>query len=444
MKRLLANALNHNGFMKYFRNTSWLFGGQMLRMILGLLVSVAVARYLGPKDFGLYSYVVSLVTLVGVISSLGLQNLAKRELVELPQRRESILGTCFVLSSVAAVIAYSAMLIVVSFVSKSGLTMGLFAVFAGTLFLSPLNCIEIWFQSQLRSDLSVISSSIALLVFSVIKVGAIIFGADLLIFAYIYLFESICLCVLQVAFYNRHFGWLIAWKIEYNLALEFLKQSWPLLLSGIAVTIYMRIDQVMLGAMLGEEAVGQYSVAVRISSVWYFIPAILATSLFPAILKARKHSAALYETRLQQYFDLNSGLAYIICVPLAFFAPWLIHILFGAQFEAAASILSVHTWGSLFVFLGVARGQYLIAEKRFMFSLVCTFVGAILNVTINYILIPVYGGIGAAVATLLSQAISAFISSILLIGPHSIFMRQLSSLILPRLLLKLYKYIIYV
>lgn len=402
----------------------------MLRMALGLFVSVAVARYLGPKDFGLYNYVLSIVALVAVLGNLGLQNLAKRELVDQPERRDSILGTCFVLSLASGLIIYGFMLLVAGFYTDSRLLIGLFALLGGaTLLLNPLKCIEIWFQSQVRSDLSVSASSIALLIFAAVKVAAIYYGATLLHFAYIFLFEAISLTGLLIYFYGRHFGSPLKWQFQGATAAEFLKQSWPLIFSGLAVAVYMKIDQVMLGAMVGEEAVGHYSAAVRISSVWYFIPTILATSLFPAILNARKQDAAHYQKRLQAYFDLNAGLAYAICIPLTFAAPWVVLILFGADYQAAGPILAIHAWSSLFVFLGVARGQYFVAEKLFKFSLCCTVAGAIVNTGMNYWMIPLYGGVGAAMATLVAQFISALASSFFYTKSRKAGFQQLRALL---------------
>jgi len=311
-------------------------------MVVSLFVSIAVARYLGPEDFGLYHYVLSIVALVSVITNLGLHSLAKRELVEHPEQRDTILGTCFVLNLFAGLIAYAAMLWIVSVVSDSSLTLGLFALLGGGLLLGPLKCIEVWFQSQVRSDLSFWASSLSLSLFAAAKVAAIFLQADLLGFAYIFLCELVVLTGLQVFLYRRHFGRLLAWRPERRLAMDYLKQAWPLLLSGLAVTVYMKIDQVMLGAMLGDVAVGQYSVAVRISSIWYFVPTLLATSLFPAILNARKQSGQLYTSSLQHYFDLNAGLAYLVCLPLSLAAPWIIALLFGADYAAAAPILTIH------------------------------------------------------------------------------------------------------
>ena len=411
VKKLYQTACDHSGFKRYFKNTSWLFGGQMFRMLLGLFVSVAVARYLGPEDFGLFNYVMSVVALVGVVSQLGLREIAKRELVEFPERRNEIIGTCFVLNLIAGVVVYSIMLWVVFTQTDNSLLISLFALLGSSMLISSLHYVELWFQSQVRSDLSVLASSTSLAMFAILKVLAIAQGAGLIAFGYLFLFEALALCLLQIFFYRKHFGSIFKWQMCRQTAVSFLQQSWPLILSGLAVTAYMKIDQVMLGAMLGDEAVGQYSAAVRISMVCYFVPLILAKSLFPAILNARNQSKALYKKRLQNYFDLNAGLAYMIAIPMSIAAPWIIMLLFGEAYKEASPILSVHAWSCLFIFSGISRSRYLVAEKLFKFSMNCTVLGAIVNLVLNFLLIPKYEGFGAAIATLVIQLIFMFLSS---------------------------------
>ena len=431
-KKLYQTARNHAGFRRYLKNTSWLFGGQMFRMALGLFVSVAVARYLGPEDFGLFNYVMSIVALVGVVSQLGLRELARRELVESPERRNEIIGTCFILNLIAGLIIYAAMLLVVYSQSDNGLFIGLVALLGSpVLLLSSLKYVELWFQSQVRSDLSVLTSSASLAIFAVFKIVAILQGAGLIVFGYLFVFEAITLCLLQIYFYHKHFGSIFQWQMHWDTALNFLRQSWPLILSGLAVTMHMRIDQAMLGAILDDEAVGQYSVAAAISSVWFFVPSILATSLFPAILNARKQNKVIYEKRLQSYFNLNAGLAYLIAIPLSIEAPWIIKILFGEAYQTAGPILAIHAWTCLFVFLGFSRNQYLIVEKLFKFSMFSTIAGAILNLVLNYFLIPTYGGFGAAIATLISRSVSAFFSSFLVLNNYPILRFQIKAILLP-------------
>jgi O-antigen/teichoic acid export membrane protein len=278
----------------------------------------------------------------------------------------------------------------------------------GAVFLfSPLRCTEIWFQTQVRSQLTVIAGSAGVILSAILKIYLILKGAALPLFAAAIFLETLITIILLLGFYGKKVGTFTDWTIDWKLSRQLLSDSWPLLLSGIAVTVYMQIDQVMLGLLLDEEAVGHYSAAIRISTVWYFIPMMLATSLFPAIVQARADSEAQYRSRLRQYFELNAFVAYLITVPLAIGAYWLVPLLFGQSYGQASLILSVHIWSLLFVFLGVARSEALLVEEQYRFVMISTLSGAVLNIVLNLLLIPSLGGVGAAVATLVAQSFAS-------------------------------------
>ena len=207
IKSLIQLKLKHAGFQKYLKNTSWLFGGQMLRMVLGLFVSVAVARYLGPEDFGLYNYILSVVALVGVLGQLGLKNIAKRELVQNPERKDEILGTCFVLNAAAGISLYVLLLLGLTLngAGEAPERLGLYTLLGASLLLLPAQNIETWFQAQVRAKLSVVASMITLLVFAALKIAAIALGLPLLGFAYIHT-RGHHLGAIKWYFYHRHYG----------------------------------------------------------------------------------------------------------------------------------------------------------------------------------------------------------------------------------------------
>lgn len=403
----------------------------MLRMGLGLVVSVAIARYLGPENFGLYSFVLSIVGIVAIFSKLGLENLLKRELVTNENMRNELMGTSIVLSTTAGAVIYALMIFTVGQLSENSLLIGIFALIGAQLFLNPFKVFELWFQSQVRSELSVKATSIAVAVFAMLKIVVIFLGGGLVFFGCLFLLEHLLVVFLQGYFYQRHFGRIFDWKVSWNLGANLLSKSWPLIFSGLAVAVYMRIDQVMLCVMVGDEAVGNYAAAARISVVWYFLPQILATSLFPAIMNARASDQSIYLKRLQCFLDLNAALAYGVAIPLSIGSTWIILILFGPEFGAAGSILAIHAWSCIFVFLGVSRGQYLTAEELFKFSLLCTVLGAVTNLSLNYLLIPGMAGVGAAIATLFSQFVSAFLSSFLSSATRSIGVMQFKALFAP-------------
>ncbi|MBT8383680.1 MAG: oligosaccharide flippase family protein, partial [Ignavibacteria bacterium] len=86
-----------SSFKKYFANTSWLFFERVLRIIISFVVVIYVVRYLGPKDFGLYSYVISFMWLFASISTLGLETITVREIVKQPEKKDELIGTVFTL-----------------------------------------------------------------------------------------------------------------------------------------------------------------------------------------------------------------------------------------------------------------------------------------------------------------------------------------------------------
>jgi O-antigen/teichoic acid export membrane protein len=192
-----------------------------------------------------------------------------------------------------------------------------------------------------------------------------------------------------------------------------LQDSWPLILSGVMITIYMKIDQVMLGNMANAQAVGNYGAAVRFSEIWYFIPMAVCSSVFPAILRAKQRSKEEYYARLQQLYDIVAWMALAIAIPMTFVSVPLLTTLLGKEFAEAGQILAWHIWAGPFVFLGVARSNWLMAENLTRFSFLTTSLGAIVNVWLNFLLIPPYSGVGAAIATVLSYAVASHISCLL-------------------------------
>jgi O-antigen/teichoic acid export membrane protein len=195
-------------------------------------------------------------------------------------------------------------------------------------------------------------------------------------------------------------------KLRFSMtrAKNLLSQSWALILSGALAIIYFKIDQVMLGQMAGDEAVGVYSTAVRLSETWYFIPVAIAISVFPALIRSKSRGEEIYYARLQQLYDFLAGLGLAVAVFFTFASDKVIVLIFGAEYAAAGPILSVHIWAGVFVFLKVAMSRWLLNEGRLNFLFISNGLGAVVNIALNLLLIPRYGGMGAAVATVISYA----------------------------------------
>ncbi len=399
----LKSLKNHQGFMKYFKNTSWFFAEKVLKIISELFIGIWIARYLGPEHFGLLSYAQSYAGLFMVIATLGLNTVIVRELVKDERKRDLLLGTAFILQLLGAILVIVILSLTIKLTSNDSFTNILIFIIAFSTFFKSFNVIDFYFQSKVLSKFTVYANMILLLISSIIKILLILNEASLIYFAYIILFESFILAIGFIYFYTKNNISIFNWKFDKKLAISLLKDSWPLILSGIVITVYMKIDQVMIQSMLGSESVGQYAAAVRLSEAWYFIPMIIASSLFPAIINAKSISKELYYTRLQKLYDLMVWMGIAIAIPMTFLSNWIIELLYGNEYNLAGDVLMLHIWAGVFVFLGVAFSKYLIAENQTKKAFYRTTLGAIINIILNYLLIPIYGINGAAIATIIGQ-----------------------------------------
>lgn len=422
---------------KALTNTGWLFGDQILRMGVGLLVGVWIARYLGPEQFGLLSYAIAFVSLFGAIASLGLNGIIVRDLVKEPDDANTMLGTAFVLQFIGGFLAFGLAIVVIGFARPDDSSAKLMiAVLGFVMVFKSTEVVKYWFESQVQSKYTIWIENGVFLLFAIVKVALILGQASLMAFVWAAFVEGVLVAAGLLGIYAWRGGYLSNWRPHYNRAKTLLKDSWPLILSGMAIMVYMRIDQIMLGQMLGDEAVGIYSAAVRISEVWYFIPTAIVASVFPSIIEARKQSESLYYQQLQKLYDLMVLLALAVAVPMTFLSDWIIELLFGGAYGQAGNVLAIHIWSGLFVFLSVASGKWFVVENLTMLALKRNLYGAALNVILNLVFIPKWGMQGAAMATLISYSVAAYFSDFLLLRTRVVFFQKTKSIAVVYYLLK--------
>ena len=424
--------------MKYFKNTSWLFFEKILRMFVGLFVGIWVARYLGPERFGLFSYAQSFVGLFVAIATLGLDGIVVRELVKDESRTNELIGTAFYLKLIGAILTLLVLVIATQFTSNDRYTNLLVFIIASTTIFQSFNVVDMYFQSKVLSKYVVFSNIISLFISSIVKITLILINAPLVAFAWAILFDSIVLALGFIYFFLKYSISEIK-KIKFNktIAISLLKDSWPLILSGVVISIYMKIDQVMIQEMLGNEAVGQYAAATRLSEIWYFIPTVVASSLFPAIVNAKRQSEELYYDRLQKLFDLVVWIAITIALPMTFLSDMIVNMLYGEQYNQVASVLMIHIWASIFVFLGVVSGNWFINENLQLLAFWRAFYGMIANIFLNLLLIKKYGIQGVAMATLISQIIAACIFDFFNKNTRNLFLLKIKSLFIINTLIRI-------
>jgi polysaccharide transporter, PST family len=426
------------GFRRILGNTSWLVADKVVRMGMSLIVGIWVARYLGPGQFGLLNYALSFVGLFLPINSLGLNQLIVRDLVSNEKDRDEILGAGFFAKTIAGCVTILAVNVVSFLLYSDGggdnnlLRLVIFIVSLSSIFQS-FEVIDFWFQSRLEVKDVVIPAGIGLLVISFLKIVAIQWQSSLIVFSLISLLESIIVALNLIIVYWLKKQRISYWKYNISTAKRLVREGSTLLMSSFVAVIYMKIDQVMIGQLLNNEAVGLYGAAVRISECWYFIPTAITASLLPVIMKAKQNGEKNYHEKMQKLFHVLALFALLMSVFITIFSNSVMLSLYGKEYIGASSVLCVHIWSSVFVFFGVAQSPWNIAEGLQRISLFRGILGAIVNVGLNWLLIPQHGPLGASIATLISYAIANYLANLFDKRTLGIFLMQSRALFLVNL-----------
>ncbi len=401
------SGFDQQAFEKYFKNTGMLFVGRIGSLAIKMIVSIMLARYLGRGSNGIINGGIAYIYFFSAIATLGLDQFIVKELHQFPNNRDQILGTSFWMKIMAGLccipIIYTAYLIY----PAKGTPYNYILIFSTIGIIQAFTVIDAYFQSQVQSKYIMQVQIAGNLISAFIKLLLIYTKQPLIYFIYAYTFDFLLISIGYYLTYQRKQRSVLKWSFNYPLAVKLLKYSWPLIISGIMVSLYMKIDAIMLQNMAGVKEAGAYATVAQFSEAWNFIPAVIVTSLFPAILNAKRDDAARYKKRIQHLYDLMVYLSLPVAIVITFASP-LIYKLLTPEYAYAAPTLSVHIWSGVFVFLGAASSQYLIAENFNNLTFIRTGFGAIVNIVLNLLLIPHMGMMGAAIATLVAYASATF------------------------------------
>jgi len=415
------------GLRRVLGNAGWLMVDRAVRMGMGLFVGVWVARYLGPAQFGSLNFALAFIALFTTLTTLGLEGLVVREVLHHPGDKHEILGTTLALRSCGSLLAVGlsiAMLRLVQPNDRQALL--LVSILSPSLIFQAFDTIDSFFQSQVQSKITVWAKNLAFLVFAAVRVWLIHVRAPLWCFAAASTGEFALGAAALMLGYRLSGGRMLVWRVSRSKARHLLKQSWPVIFSGMAIMLYMRLDTVMLKSMKGDFAVGLYAAATRVSEVWYFIPTAIVSSVTPAILRV-KDDPQLFYSRMRRLFSLMTMTACVIGSAVALSSHAIIRVLYSNSYSGAAPVLAVHIWASVFVFLGVAQSPWDLSRNLLNLSLYRTVAGAIINIAINLVLIPRYAAMGAAIATVVAYAISAVFANAFSAKTRPIFYMQMRS-----------------
>lgn len=407
-------------------NSGWLIFDKFVRMLLGLAVSVWVARYLGPAQFGELAYALAYIALFQAVATLGLDGIVVRDIARDKSAAGTVLGTAFSLRLAAGILcwlsAVGSMALINGLNSRSVM---LVALAGGALVFQAADTVDLWFQSQSQSRRTVLPKLAAYLVSNGIKVLLILGQAPIWTFAAVIGLEAL-IAAFGMIYSYRIYPCQQHWDSVSRMGGQLLKEGWPFILSGMSIMVYMRIDQIMIKEMLGEHELGIYAAILPIATVWQFIPMTLASSLAPFVARKKAEGEAGYWQMLEMIFQCFALLGWIVCIPIILLSPNLVSVLFGGRYISGAGILAIYVLTNLFINMAIAQGLWMLNEHRSRLWLYKTFLGSAISVAGNLLLIPYLGLTGAASVAVFSQFFAGVLTN-LFFAPR-IFRLQISSI----------------
>lgn len=397
--------------IKIVRNISWLFFDKILRMGVGFFVGVWIVRYLGPEQFGLLSFATAFVGLFAAFTALGLQSIVVRDIVHNPDCASETLGTIAILQLISGIAAYLIVLVAIVYLRPDdAIALTIIAILGPMILLKASEITVWWFESKVLSKYTIWAQNGVFLVFAAVKVILILEQASLIAFVWIMLAEAVVVAIILLGVMSKYGLLLTKLRVSIKRAKLLLKDGWPLLISSIMIVIYMQIDKIMLGKMVGYEEVGIYSVATLISTVWYFLISIFLATLFPSLTNLHAQRSGLLSQRWIQLYALMLWVSVAVALILSLFSNILVEFIFGEMYARSASVLVIHAWAGVNVAIGSVWSKWLLLENKLKIGLYGQLIAVIINVGLNFWLIPSFGAIGAALATLVSSWISMFLS----------------------------------
>jgi len=429
MSQLLHTIISRLGFntpmkTKVVSNLVWAVGGKIVTLSGNLLVGILVARYLGPEKYGLMNYVISYVTIFQVFASLGLDSIEIREESRSETNRDVIMGTAFRLKLIAA---FATMLLIAAttFIAKVDLyTQAMIMVYSLSIVFNTMSVARNYFTSIIWNEYIVKTEITRTLIGAGVKIGLLLMHASLTWFILAMLLDVLMLGSGYAISYNSKIAKVSMWRWDRKTAGYLLKESFPMMLSGTAVIIYTRINQVMIGFMLGNGDVGQFSIATSFVDICIFVPTILSQTISPVLVRTYEQDKEEYKARMHSFYSLTFWLCGLFAIFVSAISYPLIRYSYGTMYLAAVPVLQVLIIRMVGEALSQTSGQAIIIEKIQRYAVIRNVIGCVVCVGLNVLLIPRYGIMGAAVSSAITAVFPGYLAHLFIPAYHSIFKTQ--------------------
>ena len=397
IKKQRANFMN-----KVAKNATWIIACRVVQAVFALIINMLTARYLGPSNYGLITYASSLVAFVLPIMQLGLSNILVQEIVNNPEREGKTIGTSMLLSlcsSICCIIGVTTF----SFIANHDepITIIVCLLYSLILIFQALDLMQYWFQAKYLSKYTSIVSLCAYMVVSAYKIYLLVTAKNVYWFAISNAFDYALISISIIVIYHKLDGQKLSFSLE--LGKEMFNRSKHYILSSMMVTVFAQTDKIMIKLMINEAATGYYGAAVACAGMTSFVFTAIIDSFRPSIFEGQQISESVFKHRLTILYSIIIYVSLAQSVVMTALAGIIIRILYGGEYLPAIGALQIVVWYTTFSYMGAVRNIWILANNLQHYLWKINLMGALANIIINALLIPIIGIYGAAVASLITQ-----------------------------------------
>lgn len=396
-----------------FENAGWIIGCKVIQSLLNLLIGLITARYLGPSNYGIISYVASVVAFAMPIMQLGLRHTIVNEFVKTPDREGAVLGTALMLNIISAVFCMVGCVGFVMMVNAGEKeTILVCALYSLTLIFNATEMTQYWFQSKLLSKYPSIAALVAYVAVAIYKIYLLITQKSVVWFAFSNVIDYFLISIILIVIYRKVGGQRLS--VDWRIGKELLSTSKHYIIPSLMVVIFQNTDKIMIKQMIGEEETGFYSAAITCIGISAFVFTAIIDTARPVILEEKTQNPELYEKRVIQLYSIITCLSLAQSIGMTVLAKPIVLLLYGSEYSKTAGILAVAVWYNTFGHYGSVRNIWILAEEKQKYLTGINVAGALSNVVLNFFFIRIWGAVGAAVASVITQFFTNVITGFIL------------------------------
>lgn len=394
---------------KFTSSTIYLLLEKIIRLIGNFVVFSEIAKYLGPSKFGIYNYSLAIFAILLTLANYGIHGLLVKHLcLSNETESKSYLGSAFVIKFLIGLLCLVFILFSYPIIFDSALKGKLTLIVCIGLMFQSFSVIECWFEAKAENKTVSFIKVLFFIIYLSIIITSIKLKVSLISLCYLYVLEIVLRSTALIIAYQKSGRSILHFNVDFKIIKYLFKNGFPLLLSSIAGVMYLKIDQVMIGEMLNDNELGYYSGAVRFSEAIYFVPWITANAIFPLIIENKKNGLRKHLLEFQKLSSFFIYISFFISLFLYSVSYYLILIVLGEDYLTSVPVMKIHAWSIIFISLRCLVNKWFILEGMYKKLFILEFVGGLMNIILNFYLIPKLGIVGAAITSLISYSLISY------------------------------------